>query len=176
MEKKPKKEKTVKQTRNKYRAIQYTLFGSQFLAILAPYITLGAINYEEYFVTEDGWKVGLGASLALALLGIAVWLVTKKKEDKTKTDGYISLCLGWFAVAFIFYLLGSIINDIAMIMFCGGVGLVGALGLNYSSNVFKQKANTYTEVMKEVGLEDLKNKVREEALKKAQKEKNIPTE
>ena len=73
-----KKKLTVIQQRNRYKAIQYGTFGGEFLSIFTPYIALGIANADEWFANDQGWKIGLGGSLALALLGIAIFLVTKK--------------------------------------------------------------------------------------------------
>ena len=146
MEKKP---LTATQKKNKYRALQYVTFGSEFLSIITPFIAMGIVNHEEWFYQEDGWKIGLGGSLALALMGIAVFLVSKKKEENSKiTNGYISLIVGWFAVAFIFMLLADIMSQMSMIMLFGGIGLCGAFGLDIASKDFKAKADAYKDVIK----------------------------
>ena len=171
---KEKKQLTVRQRQKRYRTFQYLTFGGEFLSILTPFITLGIVNYEEWFTTEEGWKVGLGGALALALMGIAVFLVTKKKENKETTSGYITLVVGWFAVAFVFMLLASIMEQIATIMFFGGLGLLGAFGLDLTSKSFKTKADTYKEVLNEVNTDTLKEKAKEELLK--EKEVKIAVE
>lgn len=162
-----KKQLTATQKKNKYRALQYLTFGSEFLSIVIPFVAMGIVNHEEWFYNEDGWKIGLGGSLALALMGIAVFLVTKKKEENSKlTNGYISLIVGWFAVAFIFMLLADIMSQMSMIMLFGGIGLCGAFGLDLLSKDFKQKADAYKEVIKKAKQnvvqqeveQDLKNK------------------
>lgn len=142
------KKLTLKQQLNKYRALQYSTFVGEFVSIILPFVIMGAVNYEDWFVSESGWKVGLGGTLALALLGIAVLLVTKKKEDEKITSGYITLIIGWFAVAFIFVLLASIIEQISMIMFFGGIGILGAFGLDMTSKNFKAKADLCKETIK----------------------------
>ena len=162
-----KKQLTATQKKNKYRTLQYLTFGSEFLSIVIPFVAMGIVNHEEWFYNEDGWKIGLGGSLALALMGIAVFLVTKKKEENSKlTNGYISLIVGWFAVAFIFMLLADIMSQMSMIMLFGGIGLCGAFGLDLLSKDFKQKADAYKEVIKKAKQnvvqqeveQDLKNK------------------
>jgi hypothetical protein len=178
---KAKKELNATQTKNKYRALQYTFFGSEFIAILTPYIILGAVNFEEWFATnESGWQVSLGASLALALFGIASFLIAKKKDGKTSiTEGYITMIVGWFAVAFIFFLLASVMSDIAMIMFYGGLGMLGAFGLNIASNKMKQKANIYKAALMQAGLDEATEKVKKQvelAKKQAEAERTEPTE
>lgn len=142
-----KKKLTVVQKKNKYRTLQYSTFVGEFVSILTPFIVMGAVNAKEWFYNEEGWKVGLGGTLALALMGIAVFMVTKKKEDDKITNGYITLVVGWFAVAFIFMLLASIMEQITTIMFFGGLGLLGAFGLDMTSKNFKKKADQYKEII-----------------------------
>ena len=135
--------KTAKQQLTKYRALQYSTFVGEFVSVITPFIIMGAVNYEDWFVSEDGWKVGLGGALALALMGIAVFLVTKQKDDEKITNGFITLIVGWFLVAFIFLLLSSIMEQITTIMFFGGIGLLAAFGLDITSKQFKEKAVLY---------------------------------
>lgn len=175
-QKKPKKELTATQTKNKYRAIQYTCVGGEFLSVLAPYVIIGAVNFDEYFVyNTEGWKVGTGGTMALALMGFAVWAIGKKKDEKSEyTNGLLSLGLIWLAVAFLFFMLSSILGDLAMIMLCGALGIFGALGLQVGATAAKKKADTYQEAIKEVSKDDAKEKARKEAMAKAKKE--FPTE
>lgn len=156
------KTKSVKQLKNKYRALQYTCFSGEFVSILTPYIALGIANADEWFATEEGWRVGLGGALALALMGIAIMLVTKKKEDNSITNGFITLIVGWFAVAFIFLLLANIMEQITTIMFFGGIGLLGAFGLNIASENFKEKANAYQNAMREVKKKTIEQQVQDD--------------
>lgn len=161
---KQKKQLTAKQKQTKYRALQYTTFVGEFISILTPFIIMGIVNYDEWFTTEEGWKVGLGGTLALALMGIAVFLVTKKKEDEKITGGYITLIVGWFAVAFIFMLLASIMEQITTIMMFGGLGLLGAFGLDIASHNFKDKADLYKKTI-QVAKENVVKQQVEEDLK-----------
>lgn len=160
-----------KDKERKYRVLQYTFFGGEFLSILAPFVTMGIINFDEWFMTEEGWKVGLGGTLALALLGMAVFLFTKKKEDSTITNGYITLILGWFAVTFIFMLLASLMEQISTIMFFGGLGLLGAFGLDLGSKDMKKKADLYKEVRAEVYHDTLKDDIKREV---EEEKKRVP--
>ena len=157
-----KKPLTAKQKQNKYRALQYSTFVGEFVSIILPFVIIGAANYEDWFVSESGWKVGLGGTLALALLGIAVLLVTRKKEDEKITSGYITLISGWFAVAFIFVLLADIIEQIAMIMFFGGIGILGAFGLDMTSKNFKAKADLYKNAIAKAKTENLEDELKQE--------------
>ena len=161
MEKKT-KQLTATQQKNKYRALQYTTFVGEFVSILTPFIVMGCVNAKEWFYNEEGWKVGLGGTLALALMGIAVFMVTKKKEDDKITSGYITLIVGWFAVAFIFMLLASIMEQITTIMMFGGLGLLCAFGLDMTSKNFKAKADLYTNAIKGAKDKVLKEQVEEQ--------------
>lgn len=158
-----KKELTVAQKQKKYRVLQYTCLGGEFVSTLTPYIILGIVHKDEWFTSSDGWKIGLGGALALALMGIAVFLVTKKKEEENKTtNGWITLIVGFAAVAFIFVLLANIMDQIATIMLFGLIGLVGAFGLDLTSKHFKVLADEYKAAIGEVQKETLKEKIQKE--------------
>ena len=149
-EKKPKKEKkplTATQTKNKYRALQWTCFGSEIRSRARPYVGIRA------------------------LMGLTVWSIGKKKDDQSeRTSGLLTLALGWAAIGFVFFMLSSILGDIAMIMLCGSLGIFGALGLNVASVSFKKKADMYQEAINEVTKDGVKDKAKEEAMAKAKEE------
>lgn len=157
-----KKKLTVKQKKNKYRALQYTTFVGEYVSMFTPFIVMGIVNRDEWFTTEEGWKVGLGGTLALALLGIASFLLTKKKENKEITNGFITLIVGWFAVAFVFMLLASILEQITTIMMFGGIGLLGAFGLDIANTNFKKKADLYKQTILDAKKNVLKQEFEEE--------------
>lgn len=166
-----KKQLKVSQKQRRYRLGQKAAFGGEFVAMGTPYIVLGAINFDEWFRTTDGWKIGLGGSLAMALMCIAVLSITKKKEDKdSATGGYMTLMLVWLAVAFIFLLLANIMNDIATIMFFGAIGIAGAMGLDVTSKRLGERADMYQKAIKEIRGEIIKDEVAEEIRNEVQKE------
>ena len=166
------KKLTATQKQKGYRALQYTCIGGEFLSLITPFIILGAVNNEKWFKSEGGWKIGLGGALALALLGIAVFLVTKKKEGESDiTRGWITLIVGWFAVAFIFVLLTNIIDQISTIMLYGGLGIIGAFGLDITSRHFKRVADLYKAAIGEVKTDKLKEQINEEVEQEKQTKK-----
>ena len=138
-----KKPMTLTQKKNKYRALQYTTFVGKYIALMTPFIVMGVVNAEDWFYTEGGWKVGLGGTLALALLGIIMALVTKDDTDDNKKLRKISLIAGWLAATFVIILLEDILNQIATIMIFGSIGLCAAVGIDFASDEFKTKADKY---------------------------------
>lgn len=165
---KQKKKKTPTQKRRQYKAISYTCFGCEFLSIFAPFVTIGIVKYDDYFVQYNGTKMSIAAILAAALMGIATWLVAKKKFNTS----FISLIIGWFALDFIAFLLGKIINDIAWIMLYGGLGIIGAYGLNIASEKADEKAEEITKAIKKAQ-EDINVEEYKEELKDKEENKKV---
>lgn len=163
---------TARQKQKKYRVLQYTCLGGEFISVITPYIVLGIVNADKWFKTSDGWKVGLGGALALALMGIAVFLVTQKKEKESKvTNGWITLIVGFAAVALIFVLLTNIMDQISTIMLFGLIGLLGAFGLDLTSKSFQTKADLYKEALGDVQKDNLKEKIQQEVEEEKKKVK-----
>ena len=133
---------TIKQQARKNTLYSKLFSYSEFVAVAMPYSIMAIVNREEWFaLNPEPWKIGLGGGLGLALLGIALFLIEKKKEEGSKlTNGMISLVICWYAVTFIFFLLASVNMEIYKIMAYGGMGLIACIGLEYESNRFKAKA------------------------------------
>lgn len=163
---KEKKAKTPTQLKRKYKAIGFTCFLGQFISAAAPFIVIGIVNYEEYFVEYNGTKMSIAAIMAAGVMGFAIWLVSKRKLE----NSYITLLIGWGVVTAIFFLLGQIINDISYIMLFGLIGLVGAFGLDIGSAKAYKKAD---EIQK--GIDAAKEQMTKEAYidetKKAEEKK-----
>ena len=148
---------TIEELKKRYRRWQYGAFFGEFISLLAPYIVLGAINFEDWFIQESGWKVGLGGVLGMALAGIALLLVNKKQSDDMKREAgekpstavvsyeWIVLILGWVMAIVILFLIETIIHQIVQIMIGGLVGLVGACGFDIAHVKLKKKANKLQE-------------------------------
>lgn len=160
---KTKKKLTIKQKQKRYNTLSKVCLGGQYLSIITPFIILGAVNFESWFMNDSGWRVGVGGAIALALMSIATALITKKKEDESKiTNGYIYLVITWYAIGFILVLLESVLHDIAQIMFIGGTGLLGALGLNIEGNILKEKSNTLKEIIGETEKDAFREQAKKE--------------
>ena len=135
---------TPKDQQRKYKRISRLCFGGEFLSVMTPFVTMALANYREYFVEYDGVKMSLACVIALAVMGVAIFLVSKKKFD----NSFITLVVGWAVVDGIFFLMGRIINDIAYIMLFGLIGLLGAMGLDFASKKAAAKAQAYTDGIK----------------------------
>lgn len=161
-----KKTKTPTQKKKQLKAISNACFAGEFVSVLTPFFIIGVVNYNEYFVEYNGTKMSIAAVLAATLMGLATWLVAKKKFE----NSFITLIIGWFSVAFIFFLLGQIINDIAMIMFYGGIGILGAYGLDLGSKKAASEAKKIDDAIeqakKDINVEAYKEEVKEQESKK----------
>ncbi len=145
-----KKQKTIKQQKNRERAIQYSLFAGQFAVLPIPFAAMAIANREEWFISNpDGWKIGLGGSIAIALMAIMTFLISAKKKNKELTGGYVAMIIGWYVFAFVAMLLSEIMYEIYKVMMIGGSGMLAAFGLDTASKVYKKKADKHKEAMLE---------------------------
>ena len=88
---KQKKQLTIKQKLNRERVAQYTLFAGQFAVLPVPFAIMAAVNADEWFVNNpNGWQIGLGGGIALALMSVIILLVSAKKENEKITGGYVA--------------------------------------------------------------------------------------
>lgn len=174
---KEKKELTTIQKQKRYRVIEKTTFYSEFLAICMPYLVMCGINFDEWFRTTEGWKVGLGGGLAIIFMCITILSIKNtEKENKSRVRSYIQLLLKWLAFAFIFFLLADIIDQIATIMFFGALGIAGALGLDITSTNYGEMANMYNVSRKKIKQEKIEEEVRQETMLEQQENQRRPTE
>ena len=141
--KKEKKQKTPSQLYRQYKVTSKICFVSEFLSVFAPFLIIGIINHDKYFVQYSGTKMSLACTLAFGVMGIAIYMISKKKWENT----YIALIIKWAIFDVIFFLLGEIINDIAVIMFFGWFGLIGAQLLESTSKSFEKKAERIKKAM-----------------------------
>ena len=163
---KQKKSLTIKQKKNRERAAQYGLFAGEFVALPIPFAAMAIANHEEWFVNNpNGWQIGLGGGIAIALMAIMMLLVSAKKENKELTGGYIALIIGWYAFAFVAMLLSEIMYEIYKIMMIGGTGMLAAFGLDQGSKYFRNKADKHKEAIIEAEKELDKEEAKEEMVK-----------
>ena len=167
-----KKPLTATQKKNKYRAIQYTTFGSEFLCVVIPYIILAIVNWDTWFQSNNGVKIGLGFILALIIMCFGIFVILGSKERKSKiTNGWLSLIVGWLAVAFTFMLLADIMKYIWQYMLWGSIGMISAFGLDLTSQHYRKKADMYKAAIDKVKKDTIVDEIKadiEKEFKKAE--------
>ena len=165
-----KKQLTTTQQLKKYKRISRGFFAGEFGSVAAPFVSIGIVNFDKYFVQQDGVKMSVAGVMAAAVMGFAIWLASKKKIG----NSYIVLLVGWAAMTAIFFLMGQAINDIAYIMLFGLIGICGAFGLDIASAKYEKKAELLEKGIQLAKEEQVKNaymKESEEASKKTIKVK-----
>lgn len=152
------KQKTIKSQKNKWRAIEYSCFIGEFISFFTPFIAIGIANYDKYFVEYNGTKMSIAAAMAFGVMGLAIFLISKKKLE----NSFISLLIGWAVFAFIFTMMGEIITDLAMIMWFGFIGLSGAYILDIGSKKARNKKLKIIEAMETANKEEMVAQYKEE--------------
>lgn len=152
------KNRTPSEQLKHYKRLGTTFFLTEFLAVFTPFIAMAIANYKDWFVEYDGTKMSIASILAIGLMGLATYLVAKNKFS----NSFITLILGWATATVIFFLLGEIINDIAVIMLFGLIGILGAYGLDITSKAMKKKAEKIKDAIETANKENLVDAYKEE--------------
>lgn len=150
--------KTVKQQANKFGRIKWLCYIMEYVSVATPFISIAIANKDKYFVEYDGTKMSISLILGLCLMGFAIWGITQKKLENT----LVSLIIKWTIVAFIFTLIGEIINDIAMIMWFGLIGLISAQCFELGSKKASQEQQKKLKAIELAREETDKDKAKEE--------------
>lgn len=162
-----KKQKTVKQQKKTYKRLGHLCFVSEFGSVFAPFIAIGIVNYEKYFIQYNGTKISIGFALAMVIMGIATWLVAKKEFKQS----FITLLVAWAMVTGILFLIKEILNDICYIMLFGWLGLVGAYGLDLGKKALYKKADRIDAQIKAAEDENTKEQYKQEFAKEQEAKK-----
>lgn len=136
MAKKKFSELSPAQKYTKLRNKGYTFLALKWVSILSPYVVIGIVNFEDYFVEADGVKMSLGCILAAIVAGISI-------ANETKENKRISGLVGW-AIAFalcIFF--QALLNDLLLIIGCGFAGQLIGAGFEIGSKTELEKADIY---------------------------------
>lgn len=157
------KQTTVKQKQTKYRALQYLTLGGEYISIATPFVTLGIINKDTWFHSDNGFKTGIGFVLACVLFFIIVSSITFESEKLNNRKGkYIKVLIGTILSAIIFVLLSDIMSEIANILFVASFGIATALGLDITSESFKTQADTYKNAIARAKEKHIQDKAEQE--------------
>ena len=137
---KEKKPLTIKQQAKKERKISRLLFASEFVAIPTPFIIMGGVNFNEWFINNpEGWRIGLGGGIGIALMSFVALM--------------LAIIFGYYMLGFIAMLLAEILTQIYQIIFITGTGLIGAMGLDIASKKEKAKADKHFKAIDNAQLE-----------------------
>lgn len=164
-----KKNRTPTEQRKYYRNVKNLCFCGEFVSVFAPFIAVGIANYEKYFVQYDGAKMSIFFVMALAVMGLATWMVAKKKWENT----FITLILGWAVATFMVYILGELITDLAMIMAFGLIGILGACGLDFGSKAAAKKEKAILEAIAQANKDNTVEAYKQELKNKEEKKVKI---
>lgn len=134
---KEKKKKTPTQKKKTLKAWSRTCFAGEFLSVVAPFVAIGIVNYDKYFIQYDGTKISIGFALAMCVMGVATWLVSKKKF----TNSFITLIIGWAMITGILFLIKELLQDLCYIMLFGLIGILGAYGLDLTKEKLDKDAD-----------------------------------
>lgn len=152
---------TPTQKKKRYSRIEKGLFVGQFAALFTPFITIGIINYDEYFTQVNGTKVSIGFIMAMIILGIATFGISKKKMEST----YATFILRWAVATLLFWFLDSIIHDISFILLMGLFGILAACGLDAGSKKAKKKKEEVIAGIEKAKQEEIASAYKEETKK-----------
>ena len=166
---KEKKKKSPTQKKHQYKALQYTCFGGEFASVAAPFVAIGAANYNKYFVEYSGTKMSISFIMAFGVMGFAIWGISKKKLN----NSFVTMMIIWATMAFIFTMMGSLITDLATIMWFGLIGIGSAYGLDIASKKFEAKAKQIDEGINEAKKEEIKEDFKEEQAEKKETKKKV---
>lgn len=160
---KEKKPLTTKQKQTRHRAAEVGLFAGMGVSVVTPTIIMGCLNFQEWFGNSQGWRVGLGGTLAMAVLAFAIAIVTIKKEKELNlTNGWIIILVLVAALAAIVKLLENIYHEIFTLMVWTLAGLVGAFVCDTEAMKQKEKADAYKNARKKAKQESIEEKAKKE--------------
>ena len=169
---KEKKQLTIKEQQKQYKLYSYILLCGEYVSALLPYGIMAIVNREEWFVLNpEPWKIGLGGSIGLILVALAMFLITKRHDNEKLTNGMVALVILWYAITFVFFLLAHINMEIYKIMAYGGLGLLAALGLEVGSKNFDKKSKELSKAMEQAKTNLNTQQATEEILKEEKKSK-----
>lgn len=158
-----KKQLTMNQKKKRCRTLQYLTLGGEYVSIATPFAIMSVVNREEWFHYENGWKTGIGFTLAVILLSIIVASITFDSEKLNNRKGkYIKLLIGCLISSFVFVLLADIMTEIHKILLFASMGIAFALGLDISSESYKAKAELYDNVIRKANEKVAQDQVEKE--------------
>lgn len=115
----------------------YTCKAMKWFSILSPYLIIGIVNFEDYFVEADGIKMSLGCVLAMI---VAVISIANETKENKKINGIV----GWTVAFALIFFFQAILQDLLLIVGCGFVGQLVGAGFELGSEMQLEKAKIYS--------------------------------
>ena len=166
---KEKKPLTPTQQKKRYKTLAQVCNWGQWVSLIAPFVTIGLVNFNDYFVEYEGWKISLAAILAAFVMGVIVFTIVNKKIQ----NSYGPLIIKVAIFTAILFLAEKVIYDLKYIMAFTLLALFGALALEKESENLEKKAEKIQksidagdeELTKNAYLEELKDKEEKKKVK-----------
>lgn len=128
--------KENKTTLELYKSFKHRKFAcllGKWISIISPFVVIGIVNFNEYFVQYDGVKMSLGCILAAFVAGFAIF--NEVKETNKKTANVVK-----WAIAFgLVYFFSAILQDLVLIVGCGTAGQVVGTGFKLGYENYNDK-------------------------------------
>lgn len=153
--------KTIDETLKHLKKVERWLFAGEIGSALAPFIVLTAVNFNEYFVQQDGWRMSLSFAMLAGATVISICLMAKQKLKLSLASALTGLVIA----DVICFLLGALITDLAYILLYVIVGFVAALVLNINR---EKKVSEMDRIKK--GINAAKEEIIKEQYKQEHKE------
>lgn len=112
-----------------YRRQYYLLMVGKWLCIALPLAIILAVRWDVYFPPQDQGsvvKASVGVSLLGVIGGLAALSEARRKNPRTGERSPWAAPIGWGLAALVLFLLGTILDDLAMICASEFAGQVGA--------------------------------------------------
>lgn len=126
-------EKTTLELYKSFKTRKFTCLIGKWLSIISPFVVIGIVNFNEYFVEYNGTRMSIGCILAALVAGVAIY--NEAKENNKKTANVVK-----WAIAFgLVYFFSAILQDLVLIVGCGFAGQVVGTGFELGYENYKDK-------------------------------------
>lgn len=167
MQKKPKSKTLAK--RNGLRVAKYSLKAGQYIAPVTPIAVETGINWQEWFVNSNGFKVGMGFVMIAVSTLLTYFSIAKKKklfEGRSAFWSVAVLVISWGLAAI---LLANILNQLGYMMLYIGFSCAASAVMDETETLaVEKKLAEYSDLVSTYGLDSSEVKKKEKAEKRRQ--------
>ena len=145
-----KKELTIKQKKNRFRAAQIASLAGEYVAPVVPMVTMMLINREKWFPNQQaGTRVGIGGGLSILFGLVGTFIITRLDNSNKKVQRYVTALLVYVIFLIILICLRDLLNQIIEIMLFELIGIASGCGLDITRQVFQGKADDALDTIKQ---------------------------